>query len=60
MKSWVKKTIFTLSGALLGLAYYNFFGCSGGCAVTSDPFMTVAFGAVIGWLASNATDKEEA
>lgn len=36
-------------GALLGFAYYYFIGCaSGSCAITSNPFISTAYGAMIG------------
>ena len=39
----------TALGALLGFAYYFFIGCkSGTCAITSNPYISTAYGAVIG------------
>ena len=36
-------------GALLGFAYYYFIGCnSGSCAITSSPYNSTAYGALIG------------
>jgi hypothetical protein len=38
-------------GAALGFAYYKFVGCaSGTCLITSSPFMSTLFGAIIGVL----------
>lgn len=36
-------------GAVLGFAYYFFVGCkSGTCAITSSPYISTAYGAMIG------------
>ena len=48
-----KKYIKALSGlgvgAVLGFAYYYFIGCaSGTCAITSNPYISTAYGAMIG------------
>jgi hypothetical protein len=48
-----KKYIKMLSGlgvgAILGFAYYYYIGCaSGTCAITSNPYISTAYGAMIG------------
>ena len=36
-------------GAVLGYAYYYYIGCaSGTCAITSNPYISTAYGALIG------------
>jgi len=36
-------------GAVAGFAYYTFVGCSSGhCPITSDPYISTAWGGVIG------------
>ena len=52
--------LFATGGALAGLGYYYLFGCSGNCAVTSSPWMTMAYVAVIGGLLSGVIPKKEA
>ncbi len=38
-------------GAIIGFAYYFFIGCqSGSCAITSNPYISTAYGALIGLL----------
>jgi hypothetical protein len=38
-------------GAAIGFAYYTFIGCSSGaCPITSDPFISMVCGAMIGLL----------
>jgi hypothetical protein len=40
-----------LIGAVIGFLYYKFVGCSTGtCPITSNPFMSVIYGAVMGML----------
>ena len=60
MKKFVRLGLFVLMGALVGLGYYYLFGCSGNCAVTSSPWMTMAYVAVIGGLLSGVIPKKEA
>lgn len=36
-------------GSILGFGYYYFIGCaSGTCAITSNPFISTAYGALMG------------
>ncbi len=38
-------------GILGGYAYYHFVGCrSGSCAITSNPWLSILWGAVMGYL----------
>jgi hypothetical protein len=38
-------------GAAAGFAYYTFIGCrTGTCPITSNPFLSIFFGAMIGLL----------
>lgn len=42
---------FTILGVIGGYAYYALVGCkSGGCAITSNPTMSVIWGGVMGYL----------
>ena len=59
MKKVTRIGLFVLTGALLGLSYYYLLGCSGNCAVTSNPWMTMAYTGVIGGLLSVVTGKQE-
>jgi hypothetical protein len=41
----------TLLGAAAGFAYYRFVGCrSGACPITSSPYVSTLYGAVMGYL----------
>jgi len=59
MKRYVRLGLFVAAGALAGLGWYYLFGCSGNCAVTSSPWMTMAYMGVIGGLLSVVTEKRK-
>ena len=53
----MKKTILIINiisifiGAIAGYAYWKYVGCaSGGCPITSNPYISTIYGAVFGWL----------
>jgi len=49
-----------LVGALAGYAYYYFVGCaSGTCAITSRPFNSTLYGAIMGGLILSILKKEK-
>ena len=50
---------FVAAGALAGLGWYYLFGCSGNCAVTASPWMTMAYVGVIGGLLGLVTEKKK-
>ena len=59
LKKLLRPLLFTLGGALAGLAYYYLVGCSSGsCAITSNPWISSGYGAVIGWLLSSVFAKD--
>ena len=60
MKMYLRPLLFIATGALAGLGYYYLFGCSGNCAVTSSPWMTMAYMGIIGGLLSEVTKRKEA
>lgn len=44
----LKKVLPVLGGAVLGYAYYYFIGCySGTCPITSNPYISTFYGALI-------------
>ena len=55
MKSWVKVLLFLLGGGILGGLYYRFFGCTGSCPITSNPYSTVAYFTLVAGLLSVLT-----
>lgn len=64
MTAFLKKNLFGLiglaAGAIGGYAYYYFIGCNtGSCPLTSNPYISVIFGAVIGYLLFDMFKKKE-
>ena len=56
LKTWIRPTLFTVAGALVGLGYYFLAGCSTGiCIITSSPLTSMAYMGLIGWLLSGIT-----
>jgi hypothetical protein len=46
-----KKLLGVVLGAVAGYAYYRFVGCStGACPITSNPWISTAYGAGVGLL----------
>ncbi len=55
-----KRVLPVIGGALLGYAYYYYVGCnSGTCAITSNPYISTAYGGIIGLLLSFPTKKKK-
>lgn len=64
MTNFLKKNILGLIGLIVGAiggyAYYYFIGCNtGSCPLTSNPYISVIFGAVIGYLLLDMFKKTE-
>lgn len=54
------KAIGILLGAIGGYAYYYFIGCnSGGCPITSNPNISIMYGALLGYLFLDMFSKKE-
>ena len=49
----LRTLLFVLGGAVLGFGYQRLIGCrSGTCVITSNPYVSTIYGAVVGYLAS--------
>ncbi len=60
LKKLIKHAVFTVLGAAGGYLYYRLVGCaSGTCAITSNPYISTIYGAVLGFLISNIFTKKE-
>ena len=56
-----RKPLAALLGALGGFAYYYYIGCaSGTCPITGNPWISTAYGALIGWIAAPRKPKTSA
>jgi len=54
------KIIGILVGGIGGFAYYYFVGCtSGTCPITSNPYISVIYGALMGYLLLDMFKKKE-
>ena len=58
-RPWLRPALFTAGGALAGLVYYRFFGCTTGCAITSSPVNTMLYMALVGWLLSGLFRRDK-
>jgi len=64
MKEFITKHILKIAGITIGgiggFAYYHFIGCaSGTCPITSNPYITVIYGALMGYLVFDMFKKKE-
>jgi len=61
-KIFFKKALPVIGGALAGYGYYYFIGCnSGACPITSNPYISTLYGAVIGliWAIPNKKKADD-
>jgi hypothetical protein len=56
---WVRRIGVVALGAVGGYAYYYFIGCTTSCAITSNPWMSAAYGAFIGALVAPWTTNSK-
>jgi hypothetical protein len=57
---WNKRAIAAGIGGIAGYAYYHYIGCiSGTCAITSNPYISTAYGMVMGALLVSSPKKKE-
>jgi len=52
-KLWLRRSFPIVIGAALGYTYYYFIGCSKGCSITGNPWMSTLWGGLIGSLLVN-------
>jgi xanthine/uracil permease len=58
--SWTKRLLPVVIGATAGYAYYYFIGCvSGTCPITSNPWISTAYGALVGFFILPSRKKTE-
>lgn len=57
---WMKRIGPIVLGAFGGFLYYSYIGCNTNtCAITSDPYISTAYGAVMGSLFSQWGNKKD-
>ncbi|MCB0729774.1 MAG: hypothetical protein KDC88_01975 [Ignavibacteriae bacterium] len=55
----MKRIFPVVGGAVLGYTYYHFIGCnSGSCAITSNPYISTAYGAFLGLIFAIPSKKK--
>ncbi|HBF87142.1 MAG TPA: hypothetical protein DDX39_00765 [Bacteroidales bacterium] len=48
---YAKHALGIIVGGIIGYLYYYYIGCSGGtCPITSNPWMTIGFGSLSGFI----------
>jgi len=58
-KTTVRRVLWIGGGAIAGFAWYYFVGCvSGSCPITSNPYISTGYGALMGFLLAGSTTKE--
>ena len=56
----LKNIIGMILGAIGGFIYYKYYGCaSGTCPLTSNPLITIIWGATLGYLVFGIFDKNK-
>ncbi len=59
-KKYIFRILPVLLGAVIGYGYYYFVGCkSGTCAITSNPYISTAYGAFTGLIFAIPTKKKK-
>jgi len=57
---WLKRIGASAIGALGGFAYYYFIGCTNGaCPISSNPWISAAYGALIGIVMTMGSKKNK-
>ncbi len=64
VKTFITKHILKIAGIITGAVggylYYYFIGCnSGTCPITSNPYISILYGAMVGYLVFDMFKKKE-
>ena len=59
---WIKDSLGSIIGSVIGgiagFIYYKMIGCaSGACAITSNPWLTILWGTILGYLIGSTFKK---
>lgn len=60
---WIKTSLAAIIGSIIGgiggYIYYRMVGCqSGACAITSNPWLTILWGTILGYLIGGTFNKK--
>lgn len=58
-RRWLRPLLGLAAGALAGLAWYHWFGCTGGCVITSSPVRSMLYLGAVGCLLAWGTGGTE-
>lgn len=60
IKKHILKIVGTVVGMIAGYLYYYYIGCrSGTCPITSNPYISIVYGAVLGYLFFDLFNKKK-
>jgi len=56
--TWLRRSLFVIAGGAAGFAYYWYVGCaSGTCPISSNPYISTAYGGLLGFVLSTGKNK---
>ncbi len=59
-RRWLRKALPVVLGAALGYGWYALVGCAtGGCPITSNPWISTGYGALVGALVFSGRGRED-
>ncbi len=58
MSTWLRISLGLIAGAILGYAYYYFWGCNEGCPLRSTWYVTTLYGAAMGLVVAFPTKRK--
>ena len=60
LRKHLLRIISVIVGAVAGFSYYHFIGCSNGtCPISSNPYISMAYGAIMGYLLFDMFKKKK-
>jgi hypothetical protein len=60
LKGMIPEIIGLFAGGIVGFIYYKTVGCSSGsCTITSNPWLSVIWGSMIGYLSGSIFNKKK-